>query len=131
MKNQEPQWSPYLAGGLAGMLIVISAWLTGNFFGASTSFVRTAGMLERLITPERVAALPYFRWFTPKIDWQWMFVAGVFFGSLISALTSNTFQWKALPDMWQSRFGTNHFKRGLLAFGGGAVTMFGARLAGG
>lgn len=130
MKIQEPQWSPYIAGALAGVLIVVSLWLTGNLFGASTSFVRTAGMLERLVAPERVAALPYFRWVTPKIDWQWMFVAGVFFGSLISALTSKTFRWQALPDMWQARFGTSRLKRGAVAFTGGVIAMFGARLAG-
>ncbi len=132
MKQPEPpQWSPYLAGSLCGALIVISAWLTGNFFGASTSFARSAGMLEQLVMPERVASLDYFRWIVPKIDWQWMFVLGVLFGSFLSALTSQTFRWVALPDMWQQRFGQDKVTRGIVAFVGGVITMFGARLAGG
>ena len=41
-------WNPYLAGALTGLLMVSSVWLTGKFFGASTSFVRSAGMIERV-----------------------------------------------------------------------------------
>jgi uncharacterized membrane protein YedE/YeeE len=130
-KSGSPQWSPYLAGGLTGALIVVSAWTTGNLFGASTSFARTTGMLEKIFMPERVVAMEYFRVFVPKIDWQWMFVLGVLIGSAISSFTSNTFRWQPLPDMWQQRFGSSQVKRVFAAFGGGAVAMFGARLAGG
>lgn len=130
-KPEPPQWSPYIAGGLAGVLIVVSAWTTHNLFGASTSFVRTAGMIERIAMPNRFAELQYFRWFVPQIDWQWMFVCGVLIGSMISALTSGTFRWQPLPDMWRQRFGSNRVKRAAVAFGGGVIVMFGARLAGG
>jgi hypothetical protein len=88
-------------------------------------------MVERQFMPERVANLEYFAKEDPKIDWQWMFVLGILFGSLISSITDRTFQWKALPDMWEARFGTSVVKRGLVAFAGGMVAMFGARLAGG
>lgn len=130
-KSESPQWSPYLAGGLAGALIVVSAWITGNLFGASTSFVRTAGMLEKIFMPERIEAMEYFRWFVPRIDWQWMFVLGVLIGSAISSLSSGTFRWQPLPDMWRRRFGESRSKRAAAAFGGGSLAMFGARLAGG
>ncbi len=65
-----------------------------------------------------------------KIEWQWMFVFGIFLGSLISSITSSSFRWQALPDMWESRFGTSRTKRAIIAFLGAAVAMFGARLAG-
>jgi hypothetical protein len=131
IKKDPPQWSPYLAGSLSGLLIVVSAWLTGNLFGASTTFVRSAGMLEKFLLPSRIAELQYFHWFVPEIDWQFMFVLGVFFGSLVSALTSRTFRWQPVPDMWREHFGQGVAKRGITAFAGGAVAMFGARLAGG
>ncbi len=131
IKNESPQWSPYIAGSLTGVLIVLSALVTGNLFGASTTFVRGAGMLEKILSPERVASLDYFRWFVPEVDWQFMFVVGVLFGSLVSALTSNTFRWQSLPNMWRERFGQSVTKRGITAFAGGVVAMFGARLAGG
>ena len=124
-------WSPYLAGALSGLVLVLSVLIAGKYFGASTSFVRSAGMIEGLLAPERVSQLAYFKSETPKIDWQWMFVFGIFLGSLISAVTSASFRWQALPDMWKNRFGSSLSKRGIVAFLGAAVAMFGARLAGG
>jgi len=124
-------WSPYLAGALSGLVLVLSVLIAGKYLGASTSFVRSAGMIEELFAPERVARLAYFESKTPEIDWQWMFVFGIFLGSLISSVTSASFRWQALPDMWKNRFGSSLGKRAIVAFLGAAVAMFGARLAGG
>jgi hypothetical protein len=124
-------WSPYLAGGLAGVLSVLSILVAGKYFGASTTFVRSAGMIEKIIGPERVAKMSYFMKDIPEIDWQWMFVIGIFIGSLIASATSGTFFWKGVPEMWEKRFGPNKFKRGIVAFLGGVIAMFGARLADG
>ena len=124
-------WSPYLAGALTGIVMILSVWVAGKYFGASTTFVRSAGMIEQIFGAERVSKMDYFIKEVPKIDWQWMFVIGIFIGSLISATTSRSFQWQAIPDMWESRFGTSRLKRGIVAFVGGAVAMFGARLADG
>lgn len=124
-------WSPYLAGALAGVVLILSVWLTGKFFGASTTFARSAGMIEKLFSAERVAAMEYFVKELPQIDWQWMFVLGIFLGSLISAVTSGSFRWQAVPDMWERRFGPSPVKRAVVAFIGAAIAMFGARLADG
>jgi hypothetical protein len=124
-------WSPYLAGSLAGVLSVLSILVAGKYFGASTTFVRSAGMIEKIIGPERVAKMSYFMKDIPAVDWQWMFVVGIFIGSLISSATSGTFSWKGVPEMWGKRFGPNKFKRGIVAFLGGVIAMFGARLADG
>jgi hypothetical protein len=129
--NHEKGWNPYLSGALCGLVIVFSVWLSGNFFGTSTTFVRTVGMLERLISPERVATMPYFIKELPHIDWQWMFVIGIFLGSLLSSKLFGDFRWQAVPLLWEKRFGPSRGKRGLVAFVGGAVAMFGARLADG
>ena len=40
-KSEEGSWSPYIAGGLSGLVIIVSVLWTGQFFGASTSFVRS------------------------------------------------------------------------------------------
>jgi hypothetical protein len=125
-------WNPYLTGALSGLVSVLSVWITGHFLGASTTFVRSAGLLEELIAPERVAKMAYFVKNVPQIDWQWMFVVGIFIGALIAALTSKSFRWQGLPDMWQQRFGPDSKgKRAMFAFVGGTVAMFGARLADG
>jgi uncharacterized protein len=125
------RWNPYLAGALAGLVLVFSVWFTGKYFGASTAFVRSAGLVERIFDPGHVAGLSYFAKQTPKIEWQWMFVAGILLGSFVAAATSNSFRLRAVPAMWQSRFGFTPGKRGLVAFTGGVIAMFGARLADG
>lgn len=124
-------WNPYVAGALTGLLLIASVWVAGKYFGASTTFVKSAGLLETVFSAERVARMEYFIKELPKIDWQWMFVVGIFFGSLIAALTSGTFRAQAVPTMWEQRFGPGRLKRGIVAFFGGAIAMFGARLADG
>jgi hypothetical protein len=124
-------WSPYVAGALSGVVLILSVWITGKFFGASTTFVRSAGMVERLFSAERVAKMEYFIKELPQVDWQWMFVIGIFLGSLISAVTSRSFRLQAVPDMWKRRFGPSRAKRAAVAFIGAVVAMFGARLADG
>jgi hypothetical protein len=113
------------------VVLILSVWITGKFFGASTTFVRSAGMVERFFSAERVAALEYFVRELPQIDWQWMFVVGIFLGSLIAAVTSGSFRFQAVPDMWERRFGPSRARRAAIAFIGAAVAMFGARLADG
>jgi len=124
-------WSPYIAGALTGVLMISSVWVAGKYFGASTTFVRSAGMVEKVFNAERVSKIDYFVKEGPKIDWQWMFVVGILIGSLIASRASGSFQWKALPDMWEGRFGLSRGKRALAAFIGGLIAMFGARLADG
>jgi uncharacterized protein len=128
----EPKgWNPYIAGALTGILLIASVWVAGKYVGASTTFVKSAGLLESVFSAERVARMDYFIKELPKIDWQWMFVVGIFFGSLIASLTSGSFRSQAVPAMWEERFGPGRLKRGVVAFFGGAIAMFGARLADG
>ena len=124
-------WSPYVAGALTGVLMILSVWIAGKYFGASTMFVRSAGMVEKVFNAERISKMDYFVKESPKIEWQWMFVVGILVGSLISAKTSWSFKWKAVPDMWETRFGSSRIKRGAVAFIGGLIAMYGARLADG
>ncbi len=133
MKQQENGgWNPYLAGALSGLVGIFSVWFAGKYFGASTSFVRTAGMIEQFFGLDRVAQMEYFIKVVPRIDWQWMFVFGIFIGALIAALTSGSFKLQAVPDMWAARFGKKSvLLRSAAAFSGGVIAMFGARLAGG
>ena len=131
MDKEDKGWNPYLAGALSGVVLILSVLIAGKYFGASTSFVRSAGMIERIFSPEHVAGIAYFIKEVPKIEWQWMFVFGILVGAFISSTTSNSFRLKAVPDMWEKRFGKSIPKRAIVAFIGGLIAMFGARLAGG
>jgi len=125
-------WSPYLAGALTGVVLVLSVYLAGQYFGSSTSFVRTVGMLENAFAPEHVSQLDYFKAIVPAIDWQWMFVLGILIGGFVSAITDRSFKLQATPDMWQQHFGPGRtVLRRVVAFTGGILAIMGARIAGG
>jgi uncharacterized membrane protein YedE/YeeE len=124
-------WNPYLAGALSGLVSIFSVLAAGKFLGESTTFVRTAGMVEQLFGAERVARMEYFLREVPMFDWQWLFVAGVGVGAFVAAVLAGEFRWQAVPAMWRQRFGPSGWRRGIAAFCGGTVAMFGARLADG
>jgi len=124
-------WNPYVAGALTGILIVLSAYFTGNYFGASSSFVRGAGLVEQLLGPEHVARTSYLLRYAPRLDWQGLFLFGICLGALVSALLSRDFAWRGMPPMWAARFGPGAPLRAGAAFAGGFVILVGARIAGG
>jgi uncharacterized membrane protein YedE/YeeE len=129
-------WNPYLAGALTGVLLVLSVLVAGKFLGASTTFARGASVIEKAagIDPAQ------FDYFTTKKgkygpgslpNWQLMVVLGIILGAFVSAKLSGDFKVQAVPDMWRQRFGGNPLKRAVVAFIGGVILLFGARLAGG
>lgn len=123
--------NPYLGGALSGVLVVVSVVLVGKFFGASTTFARLGGLVESWFLPERVANLAYFKKYVPALDWQLFFVVGIALGAFISSVSTGTFKFETVPPMWKERFGSSSSKRALYAFFGGAIAIFGARMAGG
>jgi len=129
-------WNPYLAGAATGILIILSVWISGKFFGTSTTFARLAALFEGGLGID-TAANAYFTAKGGKYgagvlpDWQLLFVVGIFIGALISSRFSGEFKFQTVPDMWQRQFGSNPVKRSFAAFFGGVIALFGARLAGG
>lgn len=130
-RSGDKGWNPYLAGGLSGLVSIFSVAFADKYLGASTTFVKTTGMIEMFFDPERVAAMEYFIKEVPKVDWQFMFVVGIFIGSLLSAVTSGSFRLQAVPGMWARKFGSSIPRRAFVAFVGGFIAIFGARLADG
>lgn len=136
-KTADGGWNPYVAGACVGLLAVASAWATTrilgrtSYLGASTTFVRAAGLIERTVAPERVDANEYFVKEKVRVDWQFMLVTGIFLGALISSATDRSFKLESMPPTWEKRFGASIGKRAVAAVLGGAVAMLGARLADG
>lgn len=130
-------WKPYIAGALAGVLavlsVVVSSHILGKpkYLGASTTFVRVAGLVEESIAPAHVEHNTYYQSQKIKVDWQMMLVIGIFLGALASSLVDKSFQSESVPPIWSDRFGNKVGLRAAGAFLGGTVAMFGARLAGG
>ena len=137
MNRNDGGWSPYLAGALVGILAILSAYATTvwlgktTYLGASTTFVRGAGIIEKQVVPERVEANEYFTKEKVRVDWQFMLVLGIFAGAFIASSTDKSFKLEGVPPVWRERFGPSVGKRAAAAFLGGIVAMFGARMADG
>ena len=137
MKTGDGGWSPYLAGGLVGLLAIASAFATSqwmgktSYLGASTTFVRCAGLLEQTVFPAHVASNAYFTKEKVAVDWQFMVVLGIFLGALVASLSDKSFKLESVPPTWAARFGPSVALRAVAAVLGGMIAMFGARLADG
>jgi len=133
---QSKTWNPYIAGALTGLLLILSVLIAGKYLGASTTFARSAAVIEKTVGVD-TSGIEYFTAKKGKYgpgslpNWQLLFVVGVIVGSLISASSSKTFEIVKVPPMWAESFGDSQVKRGIAAFIGGAIALFGVRLAGG
>jgi hypothetical protein len=58
-------------------------------------------------------------------------VIAIIVGGAIAALTGGEFANQWLPPIWEARFGDSLALRAAVAFSGGMLMAFGARLAGG
>ena len=125
------QWSPYAVGIGIGVLSWLAFLLSDKPIGCSTAFSQTSGMVERLFRGSRVAEKPYYKMFTPTVDWQWMLVIGILVGAFISAQLSGEFRATWIPHMWASSFGNGIGLRWIVALIGGVLIGLGARWAGG
>ena len=125
------QWSPYTVGIGIGVLSWLSFMLSDKPIGCSTAFSRTSGMVERLFRGSKVAEKPYYKKFTPTVDWEWMLVIGILVGAFLSAQLSGEFRATWIPQLWASSFGSGIGMRWLVALVGGVLIGLGARWAGG
>lgn len=124
-------WSPYLVGALIGVLSMATFYFSNQPIGASTSFARIAGLIGNLFSKGHTGSLKFFQETKPQIEWGVMLMAGIILGAFLAAYTGGeiTAQW--IPPLWEERFGSSRALRLGVAFMGGTVMAFGARLAGG
>jgi uncharacterized membrane protein YedE/YeeE len=123
-----------------GVAIGVLSWFAfataGRPLGITTAFENTAALIEKGAAPGTARANEYYaqkakEHKSPKIDWEWTLVFGVFFGSLLGSRLSGDRTNEKVPPLWSWRFGPSVANRYAGAFLGGAVMMFGARIAGG
>lgn len=127
-----PAWSPYLVGALLGVLSMLTFYFSNKPLGASTAYARAAGLVGRAVAPRHTRSLPFYCEKTEaKVDWQVMLVTGVIAGAFLAAWSGNELTGRWLPPMWAEHFGPSVWLRLVVAFVGGALMAFGARVAGG
>ena len=131
MKNYEtkPYWSPYMAGLGLGITLLASFYVLGGGLGASGAFSRITGSLFHAVAPAYTEAHSYFKSYfagegSPLKDWMIFQVIGVFLGGLVGAITAGR-----LKRSVEKGPAISVRNRVLLAFTGGAVMGFAARLA--
>jgi len=128
----DTSWSPYAVGIGIGLLSWLSFLISGKPIATSTTFARTGGMIEEMITGDKARQRPYYKKIKLQVNWQWMLVLGVVIGAFLSAIISGDFQagvW--VPSLWALAFGDSALLRVLVAVAGGIILGFGARFAGG
>lgn len=126
-------WSPYLTGAGIGVLSWIAFATADKPLGITTAFESTAALALQPVAPAQTQ--PFIEakqkdQKPPRIDWEWMLVAGVFVGAFLSAkMSGDRAPAEKVPAMWRRRFGPSVATRFVAAFFGGVLVMFGARIA--
>jgi len=120
---------PYLGGVLLGLVLFLSFLVTGNGLGASGSLSRAAVYIEDLVAPEHIDRVPYLLQMAggsknPLDDW----IVFVTLGTLVGGFVSGIIHGRARLETTK---GPNISNRGrwILAFCGGILFAYGARLA--
>jgi uncharacterized membrane protein YedE/YeeE len=125
-------WTPYLVGAGIGVLSWAAFAIANNPIGITTALSQASGGVAASIWGQDfVAHNSYWIKNAFQIDYGMLFLAGTLLGGLLSALTSGTWRLETVPSAWADRFGPSVIKRYAVAFLGGIVAMYGARLANG
>lgn len=128
---KQKSWSPYTVGTAIGVLSWFTFLSADHALGITTAFESTAAIVEQTVAPQWSESNSFFQKKSPKIDWGWILVIGVYFGALVSSKLSGDRQAETVPPLWAKRFGPSTSTRFVGAFLGGLLMLLGARLAGG
>lgn len=122
----------YLVGIGIGILSWVVFVVVNAPIGITTALSEASGAVAMpIMGSEAVAANPYWAKTIPAWDYGTLFLIGTFLGALISSISSGTFKWERVPSVWSERFGGKVSSRMFVAFIGGTIAMYGARMAGG
>jgi hypothetical protein len=123
-----PYWNPYVVGVLLGLVLLASYAIAGRGLGASAAFSAVAAAIAGVFSPEHAQAnavhARYWNDGAPLASWTVLLLVGAFVGAFASGRHANRARWTiergpAISD------GT----RLALAFAGGFVAAYGAKLA--
>jgi uncharacterized membrane protein YedE/YeeE len=125
-------WSPYLIGVGIGVLSWIAFAIAKEPLGITTALSRVAApVAATFLGADAVAKNNYWNAMPFSWDYSVLFLVGIMAGAFVSSLVTGTFHFEIVPRFWRERFGGSIVKRLVASFLGGAMLMYGARLAGG
>lgn len=127
--NKERYSNPYLIGALLGLVLLSAFYTMGRGLGASSPIARVTTVVLDSVAPDHAKENPYLkRYFRPDRgvlnDWLVFLVIGAALGGLFSA-----FMAKRIKGEIERGPSITAGVRLWLAFGGGILSGFAARLA--
>ena len=123
-----PYWNPYGVGVLLGLVLLLTYVVAGRGLGATAAFSAVASWLTSLVSPGHVqdnaVHARYWNDGAPLLNWTLFLLVGALAGAFVSG-------WQGRRLSWSVERGPNisDNTRLLLAFAGGFVAAFGARIA--
>jgi hypothetical protein len=125
----KPYINPYLAGALLGVVLFLAFFITGSGLGASGGLNRMVVYVQNIITPEHIDQVPYLLKMAggstnPLDSWIVYLTVGTLLGGLISGLFGRRMKIETNKGPRIS-----NKTRWMMAFLGGILMGYGARLA--
>jgi hypothetical protein len=127
-RSERRYWNPYAVGALLGAVLLATYVVTGRGLGASAAFSAVASWIAGLLSPEHAQANPvharYWNEGAPLLNWTLFLLGGAFVGAWLSG-------WQGGRLRWSIERGPNVSvdARLALAFAGGFVAAYGAKIA--
>jgi hypothetical protein len=121
-------WNPYLVGILLGLVLLATYAVAGRGLGATAGFSALSAWIAGLASPEHVLASPihskYWNDGAPLLSWTLFLLGGAAIGAFASGWQGRRLAFKVErgPNVTDST-------RLVLAFAGGFIAAFGARIA--
>ncbi|MDE2368085.1 MAG: YeeE/YedE family protein [Burkholderiales bacterium] len=120
--------NPYAAGFLLGLVLLASYLVTGRGLGATAGFAAVATWATGLVSAAHVQAdlvhAKYWNDGAPLLNWTLFLLLGAFVGAALSGWQAGRFAWRIERGPHIS-----DRQRLLLAFAGGFIAAWGAKLA--
>ena len=125
----KPYIHPYLGGFLLGIVLFMAFLITRNGLGASGGMNRVVALVEDTVVPGHIDQTPYLLKLAggnknPLDDWSVL----VLFGTVIGGFTSGLINGRVKVEINKGPHISNR-NRLILAFTGGTIMAFGARMA--
>ena len=119
-KSSSSNWSPWTTGIILAFLFLISLFLLDEPIGTISAY-------SKLIDNGKEAI----NGIVPSVDWQVIFLIGIFLGAVIASLTGKNFKLQLFPGEHLARGPSFYLTLGpVYSFVGGLFVMAGLILAG-